>query len=409
MTINWLKAWAAPAVWAMVLAGCGGASSNGGHASSTATSGGQRSSGAVALTVYHSSNAAPLSATAGLAAAERLAAAEQARSTAAAPTNAVNAKDAKGKTMLIVPILSDIPIAKVTNDAITAALHLAGANTQIIDGQGQVAVQTRGIGEAVTRGSAALTLEAIPARLVQAPLAQVASAKVPVIEAFEWNPGLPPLDEQKLGVAAQISYCYTCAGKAMADFVTADSRGNADVAVVGSSDQPTSALEIGAMRDEFRRLCPQCKLKTADAPQSQGPGRLPTLTRTLVNQDPHLNYILPVFDVMALSIVPSLHQAGANTRIKVVTFNATPAVLQLLARGDTVAADVGVDQVWASWGIADEFFRVTAHQPALALENVPMRTFTRNNIHSIDLSAAQSTWYGSGSFKSQFMKTWGLG
>lgn len=390
-------------VVALAVGACGG-SSSGGDATSATTP-----TGKVAPTSYQPSGQPPLSAAAGLAEAKRLVAAESQPERKTPPTEPVDASKAKGKTLLAVSITDVLPIIQTLDRSMKQAVGLAGASLKTADGQGQVSEQSRAVQEGVAQRVDALTLMGVPTKLVQAQLSSAKAAGIPVIQAFEWDPGLPPADEQGFGVRAQVSFCYSCAGKRMAHFTIADSGGRAHVAIFSSSDGQISAIEVAAMQDEFRRLCPGCTVKVIDVPTSQWQSRLPTVTQTLVRQDPSIDYILPVFDAEALMIGPALHQAGAAGRVKVVSFNATPAVLQMLAKGDVVAADVGANNVWTGWGIADEFFRLMGGQSPVADEHVPMRTFTKANIGAIDLGADESTWYGPSTWEAAYKRTWGLG
>jgi ribose transport system substrate-binding protein len=364
--------------------------------------------GPTARSTYKSTNPKPLGAAAGLAEAKRLLKIQEGTKTAPPPSLRVPAIKSKGKTVFVIPVLGTIPVAQITNNALKEALALAGAKTIAIDGQGQVSVWTRGIQEAISRKVDGLALEAISTKVVQAPVESAHAAGIKIVQGFEWDAGCPGLLEQKAGVSAQVTYSYVEMGKRLADFTIADSNGKANAVFIGSSDVFTSALVYGAAKDEFTRLCPGCKLTLVDSPQTQPPSRLDTLTRTLVQKDPTINYMLPVFDAMALHMVPALHAAGAADRVKIATTNGTPAALALVKNGDVIAADVGANIAWSGWGIADEFFRVFAGQKTIADERVPTRTFDANNIDQINLKADQSTWFGAPTWKQQYKKTWGL-
>lgn len=362
----------------------------------------------IAPTTYRSTNPKPMSFAAGLAEAKRLLRIEESRRVAPPPSTRVDLSKSRGKRVFSIPVLGTIPVAQITNDALREALALGGVKTTVIDGQGQVSVWTRGIERAINEKYDGLALMAIPTKVVMAPVKSAHAAGLKIVQGFEWDVGLPPIWEQRVGVGAQVTYSYIEMGRRLAHFTIADSNGEANAVFITSSDIPTSGLMLGAAKDEFTRLCPRCKLKVVDSPQVQPPSRLVTLTQTLIRRDPKLNYLIPVFDAMALTMVPAVHAANAQDRIKIVTTNGTPAALALIKRGDVIAADVGANIAWSGWGIADEFFRLFAGQAAIADERVPTRTFTARNINSIDLKADQASWFGPLTWKTQFKRAWGI-
>ena len=84
--------------------------------------------------------------------------------------------------------------------------------------------------------------------------------------------------------------------------------------------------------------------------------------------------------------------------------------LQQIKSGGFVHADVGIDYAYQGWAIADEVFRMMLGQPP-AVEKVPNRLFTKENVGSLKLTpAAEATgeWFGSTDFESIFTKLWGL-
>lgn len=402
-------------VGVIALAGCGGdedetAAETGGQTEATQTgieTGGDDDGSNIAQTALPPSDEPPLSAEEGLAEAQRLLAEETEPDTTVPPTEPVDASQAEGKTLLAIPVVASIPIVKTVNDAAEEALNLVGANLEVCDGKGQVAEYGRCIEQGINRGVDAMIFYSIPTSLVRAQIQKASEADIEIIQGFEWDVGLPPLDEQEVGVGAQVTFCYSCVGRRLAHFVTADSDGEANAVIFWSSDVPSGELAVPGITQELDRLCPNCKYRVEDVPVPQW-GRLNTLTQSLVRADPSIDYLIPIYDGMVFNIAPALHAAGAQDRVKVASFNATPAVMEMMAQGDVVAADVGANNVWFGWGIADQFFRLVTGQEAVPDENIPLTTFTRDNIDEIDLTANESTWYGDTDYQSLYKQAWGV-
>jgi ribose transport system substrate-binding protein len=387
-------------VFSLGLAACGGSDSD-------ESSGETGSESDIALTELPPSTATPLSAEEGLEEAKRLLAEELEPEETAPPTESVEAADASDKTLLTIPVVASIPIVKTVNDAAEEALDLVGADLGVCDGKGQVAEYGRCVQQGVVNGADSMIFYSIPTDLVTAQVEEASSEGVSFIQGFAWDPGLPPVPEQDIGVEAQVTFCYSCAGKRLAHFVTADSEGQANAVIIWSSDVPSGKLLVPGFEQEIERLCPACNVRVEDVPVPQW-GRLGTLTQSLLTQDSTIDYIVPIYDGMVFNIAPAIHAANAQDRVKIASFNATPAVMEMMANNDIVAADVGANNVWFGWGIADQFFRLATGQSAVPDENIPLRTFTRENIGEIDLKANESTWYGDTDYEALYKETWGL-
>lgn len=333
-----------------------------------------------------------------------VAAAEQPPSFAA-PGPTFNAKAAAGKTLWVINITSSIPLVQVTDSAAAQALGLVGARLVQYDGKGTVATQSAGIDEAIAQHASAIALFAIDPNAVAGPVQKAMQAGIPIIVMQYGDPGAT----MPFGLKAQVTYCYSCAGKYMADYIVANAGTNkTSVALIESTEVPNSKFEIQGFKSTYLSLCPSCSLYEQNVPVADWQTQIPTLTQSLIRSHPGLKYIVPIYDGMALFVVPAVHSAGAATSVKVVSFNATLGVMQDLASHNVVAADVGSPQAWEGWALADQFLRVvTGHAPVVQ-ETAGLRLFDASNINSIDLSKPESTWYGV-DFESVYKRIWGLG
>jgi ribose transport system substrate-binding protein len=320
-----------------------------------------------------------------------------------APGPAFDASKAKGKRVMYIGVDASIPIVKTIYTAMKQAAGQEGVNVQEFDGKGQVSEFNRGIETAISQKYDAITLLAIPSTLVSGAIADAKKAGIPVIQVQEHDPGSPLAD----GVVGQVTFCYSCAGKLIADFVISDSGGKANGTIFISKDVSNGTDEEKGMRDEFSSLCPDCKFDSQNVAVADWNSKLGTETQSILTSKPNTNYILALYDGMTIPIVPAIAQAGKAGKVKVVSFNATPAVMKEMANGDTVAGDVGGANVWFGWGLADQVLRVLSGTAPVADENIPLRMFTKQNLGDIDLAKDESTWYGTVDFRSNYKKLWG--
>jgi ribose transport system substrate-binding protein len=243
--------------------------------------------------------------------------------------------------------------------------------------------------------------------LVGPALSDAKKAGIPVIMANVQDPG-PPRSDYPPAVTAFATHSFSWPGRAEADFVTVDSKGKANILFMSTSDLPhITGPEKDAFLNELKRVCPGCKAQVMNVPSSQW-NQLQTKTASFIRANPDVDYIVPDFDGMVIFALPGVHSAGAQGKVKIVSFNATPSVMKALKNGDVVAAETGGPNLLQGWAFADQALRVAAGYPALPDIGVEDRLFTRDNINSIDLSAQESTWYGNKDYAARYKKLWGV-
>ncbi|MBN9113417.1 MAG: sugar ABC transporter substrate-binding protein [Pseudonocardia sp.] len=316
----------------------------------------------------------------------------------------VDPAGASGKKLWIIDISSSIPLVQVSDAATTQALGLVGATVKTYDGKGSVTEYTRGIQAAIADKADVIALYAIDPNLVAGPIQQAADAGIKVIVVQYGDPGAP----LPKNVAAQVTYPYTDAGAAMANFIVSDSKGAAvGVEFISASDVSNSKAIVGGFQDTLEAACPNCSLTVDDVPVADWQTKITTQVNSTLNSHPDIKYVVPVYDGMATFAVPAIKTSGKKD-VKLVSFNATKSIMQNLKDNDTVVADVGSPQAWEGWALADQFIRVVTGSKPLDDTKVGLRMFTAQNIGSIDLSAPESTWYGV-DYESGYKKLWGVG
>jgi ribose transport system substrate-binding protein len=290
---------------------------------------------------------------------------------------------------------------------IKAGAALVGAKGVGFDGKSSATEYSRGIEQAIQAHAAVILVGGIEPSLVGPALADAQKAHIPVIMANTQDPG-PPRKDYPPAVKGIATHSFSWPGKAEADFVTADSNGKANIIFLSTSDIPHITVpEKDAFVNELKRVCPNCKVKIVDVPSSQW-NQLQTKTPSLIRSNPDVNYIVPDFDGMVTFALAGVHSAGMQSKVKIVSFNATPSVMKALKAGDVVVAETGGPNLLQGWAFADQALRVAAGYKPLPDIGIEDRLFTKENIDSIDLSAQESTWYGAGDYQAAYKKLWGV-
>jgi ribose transport system substrate-binding protein len=315
---------------------------------------------------------------------------------------------AAGKTVWFIPLLGSVPFETILMEGMQEALDLTGVNLSICDSMGSAVEAANCHDRAVAQQADLVVNSGVPSSQIAPQLENAANEGVPVIPGHGPEPGPLPADQPQPPVVAGAGHSNAAAGRMMAHFVTADSEGTANIVFFTVSDADASKPNEEGFTSEIARLCPNCEVEIVDAPISAGWDTLTTLVPSLLRENPDIDYLVPSFDGMAFFIVPAVHAADATDRIRLVSFNASPAVMELLAAEDVVVADVGAAIKWQGWGFADQQLRVLSGRAPLEDILVPMRLFTANNVGELDLMGDESSWYGDVDYQSEYKTIWGL-
>jgi ribose transport system substrate-binding protein len=320
------------------------------------------------------------------------------------PSTPVDVSSLKGKDVWVVTVGNSIPIVAYYLENLEAAFGEAGIHMTVFDGKLQTAEFLRGTSEAVAQKADAILLVAIPAQAVAAPLSAAKAAGIPVVVTDDVDAGepLPP------NVNGAVRLCFTCVGKDLGAWVTADSNGEADTLAYSVSNSTNAPFLLKGFESQMAASCPECKLTTVDAPDGQWQN-LPGQTRTAMQRDPNINYIVPMYDGMAATILPTVAELGRTEDVQLGSFNGTQSVMKQLSPAGGVGADIASANAWYNWAMADQTMRAMVGAKPISNYNIPLRLFTRTNVGEIDVNSNPASWFGTVDFEAKFKALWGLG
>jgi ribose transport system substrate-binding protein len=127
---------------------------------------------------------------------------------------------------------------------------------------------------------------------------------------------------------------------------------------------------------------------------------------------PNINAVIVVFDGMvqfALPALESVHRAG----LKIYTWGGSRSVEKLMLTKDSlVAADPGPDEQWDAYEAMDQIIRLLNHKPAASVadEVDPNRFWVPSNVSAFFGPGGTygNEGYGGNTFVNGFRKLWGL-
>ena len=320
---------------------------------------------------------------------------------------AFDASKVNGKNVWFVSLALSVPYSQQVWTGVKQSAEALGMKASSFDGKFSPADVTRGIDLAIQDKADAIILHSLPAAVVAPAIKKAHDAGIKIIEAETQNPG-EPLPTVPDTVDALAGHSYAIPAETMAAQIAADSGGKAKVHFFSASDIGTGSKQgTDAFVAKLKELCPDCEVKVEDAPVAQWAG-LTQRVQSLLRAEPDIDYLVPIFDGMAVTMLPGIKSSG-NTDVKLVSGDATQSVLESLQKGETVLADVGQPNVWTGAGIMDQTARVLAGEPPVDDIGVQYRMFTEDNLKGVDLKADPSTWYGDVDFMADYKKIWGVG
>lgn len=374
---------AAVAVLALA-AGCGSGGGSGGAAA--AASGGADSAGLAKAT----DEVAKISAT---------------TTKYAIPTAAVSGLPAlKGRTVYYIPLVQQIPGFVVTAQAMKEALTAAGLSLQVCNGQGQPSAIAACVQQAVGAGAAGIVLDAIPYGMVQNALDAAKAKGVPIVVADQNPADSTPNDNQVTYVPGVVDQPTQIAW-----WMIADSKGTANAVIAEEGDSPSAKQFVTDSLSVYKSYCPGCSI-TVKLITASTDALLASATSSNLLSNPGATYYYTEFEDSLQATIQGIQQSGRASAISLSVAGGSVNGLGLLKGDSSVKAVVAVDQPYAGWALTDEVLRMMTKSGPVD-ETFPSRLFTKDNIGSVQVTAAAQAsgeWFGDTSYKNDFTKLWGL-
>jgi ribose transport system substrate-binding protein len=324
-----------------------------------------------------------------------------------APGPEFDASGAAGKTVFFDAALMNIDYTKAVTTATKEALTKAGVNLIVTDSQQDPTTATRQIQQAVARKVDAIVVQTVDPKLLKDPLSRAKAAGIPVVMVNTSGPRLPNAEEKAVGIEANFTIDWARQGELQVAAALVEAGGPEKMAVIASPDLEVGRIGLEGVKKGFEQFCPSCEVEYKDVLLSQWTRNLPSLTQNTV-VDPNVKVLLPLWDSMTPFMLPSINAAGATKRVKIVTTAGNSTAMKNLSDGGPITVDIGNNQDYQGWALADQLLRVLTDNEPVADPKVPLTIFNTENVKDIDVSQPESTWYGSFSFKDEFRQLWGL-
>jgi ribose transport system substrate-binding protein len=292
-----------------------------------------------------------------------------------APSTTADSAALEGKKISLV-IVIDNPFIRAVADGFQAGAKALGMEPSVFDAKAQVPLMNQGVEQAVTQGASGIALLAIPAALVEKPLADAVKAGITVVDNFNGSPSAP-LPE---GVTAHVTADFIRSGAMMVDWILKDSQCTANVGVLFSQNIPAAIdLRDGAVA-ELEKLCPTCESSVVEFDTGNVATDLPQKVQTMLTANPNMNYIFVFNDSSVPFIDSALAQAGRSD-VKIVSHDGVQENLDAMKAGTTsqVLNVAFPPNEWVGWALVDQLARGILGEPAPDW-TIPVRLVDASNI-----------------------------
>lgn len=319
------------------------------------------------------------------------------------PGPAINASALKGKTIFSLPASSSVAFVNTVDQAMAGYAKALGLKYVDYPNQQQQSQWVQGVNQAIGSQASAIDLVAgIPPDQLAAQLQQAKSAGIPTIDTNERDSTQPTVPY----VAAYAFAPFKLAGQLMADWAVQQTQGKANILLVTSNADTSSAAVQGGVTGELKSVCASCSLSTVNVNPTDWATKLQTTVEGSLSSNPNINYILPVFDSMAQFIAPAIEASGKDGQVHVASFNGTPAILDMIRTGNVVTMDVGENTSDVAAAGLDQIMRVLLHQPA-GRDVINVRIMDKSNVNEAGVPAVSGKGFGN-AFITGYAKTWGV-
>jgi len=311
----------------------------------------------------------------------------------------------RGKTVYYIPISAQSPQFAVTQTALVTALGQVGIHVQSCDGKGTPTDVSACVSQATKAKAGTIVTDAVPYGLAANAFDAAQKAGIPVIISNQVPDDAHPDSKTLLIIAAGGSEMQV----ALADWITLDSGGKANVLINQSTDGPSPAVFVQAGKDAFAKNCPDCKV-TVNEVSSANFSLIPSSTSSALLKNPSIDYVESQFEQYLQATQAGVQQANKMAKVKGVTGAAQLSGLKQLASGNFLYAASAQASAYQGWVDADASMRLMLGKD-LPDYTIPVRLFTQDSVKDVQLTddaQASGEWFGPSTFTDDFLKLWGV-
>lgn len=267
-------------------------------------------------------------------------------------------------------------------DGVEAAAELLDWSVRVFDGEGLASSQNTAVQQAISQGVDGIVLVAIPSANISQAMAAARDADVPVVSVEADN----IVGDSGTDVFAEPASGSTQAGEDLGAFVVSDSDGEANVAILHTTEFPSTVNRYESFVEQLE-ACSTCTISEEQTYLlSSAITDIPLQVSSILQANPDVNYIfvdIGQFGALAVQAIES-----ANKDVKIVSVDCNPDDIENIRDGGAQAACAAHGLETGGYAAIDELIRALAGEPASGETVVPTKLILASNVPDGD------TWTG---------------
>jgi ribose transport system substrate-binding protein len=321
-----------------------------------------------------------------------------------APGPPFDAQDCmRDKRMFVIPLTNANPFNAAISRGFVEAADMVGFELRDWETQMDPAGWIQGVNTAVAEGYDLIDLQGgLPPEFLVPQITEARQAGVKVTATHNWDATTQEVPDFMDGAA---NTDYVTIGRIIAAWTIVQTEGRVNALVLGPDEITPTAPLRDAIIGYLEQNCPDCTTRYINVPVNDWATQGQPAVQNALLQDPSINYVLPVYDSMSQFIVPAIQIAGSDA--KIVSFNGTPFVLDMMRDGDIVEMNVGESLGWVGMAGTDANMRLLCGLEPVGTLNTPAFIFTDENVETAGVPATFNDGYGDVHI-SGFRQLWGL-
>jgi ribose transport system substrate-binding protein len=320
------------------------------------------------------------------------------------PGPAIDPSSLKGKLIFTIPSSTAIPFCDVVDKQMDAFAKRLDMRHEVWQTQAQIGQWVQGFSTAFAHNADLINVACGLDPNTVAPQIKEAVAKgIPVVAAHTYALGQTSVPE----LSGIVYGAYIKAAELETAWVILQTKGKGDVLVITAPSTANSPFIEKAIMGMFAKYCPNCKVRVSGVNAADWASKVGSTVQSAILADRSLDYIIPIYDGMVQFAMPAIITTGSMGRVKIATFNATPAVLDMMRTGNVVTYDPGEDTTWLAGAMLDQDMRVLLKKPLIKDYFAGIRGFTKDNVVAAGTPAKFGVGYGDGAEKG-YEALWGL-
>lgn len=237
-----------------------------------------------------------------------------------------------------------------------------------------------------------------PRALIQAGLAKLQAAHIPVVDLATCNAAQAPI----IAVVDGCSSGPPRYGAIQADYIAATSGGKANVVMYNTPDYPYQVALQSALKGELAKQCSGCSFRGVNIALTDLGPKFPGVVVSDLQRNPQANYVVLGFaDMYDLGLGPALSNAGLTSKVTIVSSSPTQLGFSHIKSG-AIAAAAAQDNLQDAWCEADSFARYFAGDKVPPTScTPPTQLLTKGSVNT-----SWTTWPGVPGWQQTFLKDW---